>query len=57
MVLALGEPTDFDETFIVSGFSFSVDKSVIARAKAIVVDAHSDGRPFITPQNPIKGTC
>ena len=54
MTLAPGEPTQFDEVYVISGHVFCVSKDILARAQAFTISVYPEGHLFITPKIPLR---
>ncbi len=52
MSLAPGTPKASDEVIAISGYTFCVDKDLLALTRGITISAYPDGRPFLTAKNP-----
>lgn len=50
--LVPGESKRTDEIFTIAGYTFCVDKDLLALTRGIVVSAYPDGRPFLISKNP-----
>ena len=54
MMLAPGEPTQFDEIYVIAGHTFCVSKDILARAEAFTISVYPAGHLFITPKMPLR---